>query len=233
MGWTGRRLGGDRHPVPDRDHQPDHRHVAGSVLGTHGGGGRAVHRLAAEHRGRGGPDRRPGQGRCGRVPDGVCLDGSAAGDHGQPGGVDHAGGQQLPRPEHRRDRPERGRVPGHVDPGRAGHGHLQHELHGCVGRAAGSDRGPAGDQRRAGRRTGGQCGRHRRRPCSSINWSSPSRNSSATRRRQARPGRLWPPWVHLSTRWFLRSPPTRLPRCCRCRPRTTWACWAARPLVCS
>ncbi len=40
MGWTGRRPGVDRHPVSDRGHQPDHRHVAGPVVGTHGRGGR-------------------------------------------------------------------------------------------------------------------------------------------------------------------------------------------------
>ena len=42
--------------------------------------------------------------------------------------------------------------------------------------------------------------------------------------------RVWRPG---SLRWSARSSRTPLPRCCRCRPPTTWACWAARPLVCS
>ena len=43
----------------------------------------------------------------------------------------------------------------------------------------------------------------------------------------------WPVSMPGSRRRFRRSPPTRLPRCFRSRARTTWACWAARPLVCS
>ena len=42
--------------------------------------------------------------------------------------------------------------------------------------------------------------------------------------------RAWRPgFLGWSARWSR----TRLRRCCRCRPPTTWACWAARPLVCS
>src|ERR1700744_69676 len=85
-------------------------------LGGRGGAG-AVHRLAAGHRDRGGADGGSGQGRCRRVPDGVLSDGAAAADHRQPGRAGHVGVQQLPRPEHRGDRPERSPEAGHVDPG--------------------------------------------------------------------------------------------------------------------
>ena len=59
----------------------------------------------------------------------------------------HLGGQQLPGPEHRGDRAERGRVPGHVDPGRAGHGHLPDEFVLGQRRAARTERRTDGDQR--------------------------------------------------------------------------------------
>ena len=53
-------------------------------------------------------------------------------------------------------------------------------------------------------------------------------------RRPTRPadlGRAWAHWLDAVVSSV--SSPTPLPRCFRCRPPTTWACWAARPLVCS
>ena len=105
---------------------------------------------------------------------------------------------------------------------------------GCVGRAAGSDGRPAGDQWLATRWP---------RPRRSSGLRAPTRSSRDSQRRCGPFGYTGSPLAGaLSGTTFgglapgggqRRSPRTPRPRCCRCRPPTTWACWAARPLVCS
>ena len=123
------------------------------------------------------PNRRPGPGSRRGLSNRLCLDGAAARDRCQPGRVGDLSGQQLPRPEHRGDRHQRSQLPGHVDPGRAGHGHLPGELPGSQ-RPARPSRRPPGGQRRGtrSRRRGSRPGRRHqhghpgaaRRPCGAL-----------------------------------------------------------------
>ena len=84
---------------------------------------------------------------------------------------------------------------------------------------------------RAGR--GGRSSGLRHRRAHRGEFSTPLRPYLATRGPPLS-GRLGAPtlgtWL---PRWSAGWSRTPQPRCCRCRPPTTWACWAARPLVCS
>ena len=89
----------------------------------------------------------------------------------------------------------------------------------------------------SGAQAAGRGGRCRPTPAPTLLIESTAPRRRGTIRRTPGPragaldaGHVWRPG---SLRWSARWSRTPLPRCCRCRPPTTWACWAARPLVCS
>ena len=240
VGRVGRRLGGDRHPVPDRDHQPDHRHVAGSVVDTHGHGRRAVHRLAAEHRGRSGPDRGSGQGCC-RAP------------------TRRRTASMVPPPVITANRAELTTLVSNNFLGQNTGAIAQNEaeyLDMWIQDALGMDTYnqastgassalPAQTRRADGDQRGGSLSCRplpprrptpaTRSPSAIINAIADLFGDAAAAGTTPPPWTLWPSLTTwLPDCWL---PPiaaqSRPPRCFPFRRRTTWACWAARPLVCS